>query len=466
MTPTPVHNRGPKNPAAATGASRQANRWALHDGVIFFVLFLFFFEPDWFLARLGGGGFLKRIPTLVMPLLVILCAHRWRRAALYWPLLLFVLIHVYHLPLAENQGLLIHAFKMLYQFVFVFVGVICLIRTPANTLRLLFIFMLSFGWFALNGFVSGSVGWHSTLSNPDSFGPLMCIGLGYCYCYGAARADRRWRLISYAVAGLCLIGVISSIARGAVLAAGLVLLLIWLRSTRRIATLGAAIGAAIVGLGAISVLHPGGSFWDEMSTVSEGTKSGTGQERLVMWGVSLEVFKEHPIMGVGANNVGAVAFRLVGFDPNRPRYADPTKLYNTKLHNIYFQVLSEEGLLGAFSWTWMIIAYFLQLRRLRAPDSVRYWRQASGGELDIALISRGLEYGMVGYLANGVFYNQIYVHWFWSLLAIAYVLQLNTGKPEATSRHPAGSVQTEAASSSPVGGREPFGRDEDTSRLH
>jgi hypothetical protein len=147
-----------------------------------------------------------------------------------------------------------------------------------------------------------------------------------------------------------------------------------------------------------------------------------------------------------------VAFGMVEYDPSRPRYADPTKLYNTKLHNIYFQVLSEEGLLGAFSWTWMIIAYFLQLRRLRAPDSVRYWRQASGGDLDIALISRGLEYGMVGYLANGVFYNQIYVHWFWSLLAIAYVLQLNTGEARPTPGRPAGPVQAEATSVSPAGG--------------
>ena len=29
---------------------------------------------------------------------------------------------------------------------------------------------------------------------------------------------------------------------------------------------------------------------------------------------------------------------------------------------------------------------------------------------------------MVAYLANGFFYNQIYIHWFWTLILMMYVL--------------------------------------------
>lgn len=417
--------------AERTGARSQ--NATFQDNVLLAMWILLLFEPDWFLSAFGGGAVLKRIPTLLLPVLIVCTATRWRRQGLYWPFIGIMAIHIVHMPLVENRGLLMHGFESLYLFFFVFVASACMIRSADHTLRLLTLFMLHFLWYGVQGAASGRVGWHSMISNEDSFGPLMGIGLGYCYYYAQSIRDRNLRWLAYATAGVCVVGVVSSLARGAVLSAGLVMGLIWLRSPRKIATLAGGIAAAIVGLTAITVVHPENAFWKEMSTVSEGNKAGTGLERWVMWNISLEVFKKKPLLGAGPNNVGAVAYRIIPYDPERPQYADPVQLYNKKLHNIFLQILSEQGLVGSAIWLAMVTDFFLRLRRLRRPSSVAYWRQATSGRLDVSMLSLGLECAMVGYLANGFFYNQIYIHWFWTLCCLAYVLTINTGRPRRRS---------------------------------
>jgi hypothetical protein len=41
------------------------------------------------------------------------------------------------------------------------------------------------------------------------------------------------------------------------------------------------------------------------------------------------------------------------------------------------------------------------------------------------MLSLALEAAMVGYLVTSVFYDQLYVHWFYSLLAVNVVLHMN-----------------------------------------
>lgn len=395
---------------------------------------LLLFEPEWFLSAFGGGFILKKIPTLLLPVLIVCSLTRWRRQALYLPLWLFVGMHIIHWPFVENRGLLMHGVEQLRMFFMTFIGSVCIIRSPEHTYRLLVLFLVHFLWFGVQGAASGEVSWHSMISNPDSYGPLMGIGLGYCYYFAQSTNDNRMRWIAYLTSALCVIGVISSFARGAVLSAVLVLGMVWLRSPRKLATLAVGLAAGIIGFASISVIHPNNAFWDEMATVSEGNKGGTGLERWVMWNIAIDVFKDRPFFGAGPNNVGAVAYKIVPYDQSRGQYQDPIQLYNKKLHNIFLQVLSEFGLIGTSFWLWMVVDFFVRLRRLRRPSSVAYWRWATHGRLDVGALSLGLECAMIGYMANGFFYNQIYIHWFWTLILLAYLLTINTGRAPARRR--------------------------------
>jgi O-antigen ligase len=176
----------------------------------------------------------------------------------------------------------------------------------------------------------------------------------------------------------------------------------------------------------VSLVHPPGEFMAEMETVSEGNQAGTGMERWVMWGVGWDVFKEYPILGAGPNNLGPVASQIIPYDPERPQYRDPIVFYGKKLHNIYIQILSEMGIVGAVVWLAIVFDFFRRLRNLRSRRAQARWRAATRGAVDLHAVSLGLECAMVAYLVNGLVYNQIYIHWFWSLVTIVYVLSIVT----------------------------------------
>jgi hypothetical protein len=119
-------------------------------------------------------------------------------------------------------------------------------------------------------------------------------------------------------------------------------------------------------------------------------------------------------------------------------------LYAKKLHNIFMQILSEFGIVGVVIWLWLWIDFWRRLRRLRRKPAVAYWKWASGGKFDVAAISLGLECAMIGFLANGFFYNQIYIHWSWTLICLAYLLDVNTRRAprrNPTAREPGGPMR-------------------------
>jgi len=92
---------------------------------------------------------------------------------------------------------------------------------------------------------------------------------------------------------------------------------------------------------------------------SEGSNVG----RLKMWNVAWEVFKGHPLSGVGIGNF------ILEVDPSAA-YRDP--IY---AHNTYLDVASESGVLGLLSWIGIIVSslyYFL----VRSKDDIIF--QAAG----------------------------------------------------------------------------------------
>lgn len=403
---------------AAAASRRVGGRAAL--GFVYLWWVLIVLEPDWFLAGTFGFPF-YRIPLFLAPVLLLLLARfaTWR--SVDWPFALFLLLHVLALVYADNRGYVLGSLKALLYIFATCVAVNALANTPARIVTLLKIYLLGFAWYGVQGLPDGLVSWHPLMANEDSYGPLMVIGVGFSYNLGAGTRSRRWRLLAYATALLCCVGVVSSFARGAVLSFVLVLALLWLRAQHKLRALAAGLAAVAVTLVAIQVLFPRGEFWHEMQTISEGTEGGTGQSRWIMWKMGLQVFAHDPILGVGPGNFGVVAAQEISYDATRPAYGDPITLYNQALHNIYAQILCEEGLVGVLLFAWMTIACFRRLRRLRSAPATAVWRRR-GGEIDLRSISLGLELAMIAFLVNGIFYNQLYIHWFWTLITLPYAL--------------------------------------------
>jgi O-antigen ligase len=404
-------------------------------------------DPQWWVASFGPR-FVLQIPTVMFAILALMALARGPRG---WfpPFLSFIAFVALTLPFTYNEGFALLELKKLWIFYTLALGTLAFIRTPADALPILgMAFLYQNLWWALLGARHGLVAWHPTNGNYDGFGPLMVIGIPLSFYYGLA-AKRTWpRRLGFFTAGLCLVALVSSFARGAVLGGACVLAWVWFRSPRKALT-----GAGIV-IGLLAVLVATSSFlndvdrgeraagrtgthrnfWAEMSTIGQANDP-TGEDRKNLWRAAYAVFKANPIVGVGAGNFGpfAAAFFQVGdvADLGAHYAENPGQLYDRQLHSSYMEILSESGIIGVMIVLWIMIDFWRRNRRLRSAAFIQQWEGATNGQLELRPLALGLEAGMVAFWATGFFYNQFYdVNWFWSLVTINLLIY-SLAKPRA-----------------------------------
>lgn len=400
-------------------------RWSIPLLTVFVLWIAVLFDPHYWLAD-HGLTFLPQVPKFIYLGLALMIISQMQRAVWYPPLLLFMAAALMASAFAENVGVAQdRVVKILLLYYVLAIGSMTFIKSVGKTTLVLHLFLWQFLWWSLHAAFRGSVSWHPTLANEDGFGPMMVLGLGYCFYFGMAAKKRGLRLMAFLLAGLSLIGVVSSFARGAVLAAGFLALYMWYRSGLRGQTFAAAaLGLGIVGLSA-DVLFPGGAFWKEMSTVSEGFGDATGLERWLLWRAAWQTFLSSPIFGVGAGNFGIFAGDQLWLTTELKDYYNQGHLWGKAVHSVYFQMLAEFGLAGTMAFVALLIDFWRRNAQLRSEPFVTAWWSATGQVFDLQMLSRALEAAMVGYLASGFFYDQLYEHWFYTIVAVNALLHWN-----------------------------------------
>ena len=392
-------------------------RWNWTLALTFLCWVVYLFEPHWFLPI----GPLRRLLTPVLMVALVIGLFNAPRKIWYWPLLVFVVLHWAHLPFAANNGFVRKQGEfVLYVYGLLLISTAAL--TTAQRLRpVLRMYLLQFIWYGLQGIPTGSVAWNNILNNQDSFGPLMTIGIGFAYYYGMGSRRPLGRWLGRVTAVICVVGVVASFARGAVISAALVLLMIWWRSPRKFLTLigGLVLIAAVVI--AASVMFPGGAFLAEMQTINEGTDTGTSGDRWELWKVGFKVWMRNPVFGVGPENCGIWASQNFSFGDAGGAYVNPTRLWGRSLHNVYVQLLCEGGAVGVFLLGVMIFDFFRRIRRLKRPTAREIWTRMDPSLPELGALATGLELGMYGYLASCLFYGQLYPHWFYTMLILTIV---------------------------------------------
>ena len=71
------------------------------------------------------------------------------------------------------------------------------------------------------------------------------------------------------------------------------------------------------------------------------------QDRFFYWASSLEIFKQRPILGFGPGSFGV----------QYARFKIPAAMETQHSHSIFFEILTEDGLLGVltFLWFWVLL---------------------------------------------------------------------------------------------------------------
>ena len=387
--------------------------------------FFLLFELQWQLDAMGIPVLLKIQVVLYAGLIAILglvpLVPEWRaRWTWYVPLALLIGTGLLAAPFAPNLGLArdeLQTFTLLWCLV---VGTVTLIDTAARAELLLHMYWLSFAYFGLLGASPGFISWHVTLANQDSFGSYMVIGLGFCG-FLATAAKGRVRQLLFLTAGLCVVGVVSSFARGAVLAMIAVLGLMWARSKRKGLALVAGVALVGVMLTASSLLHPG-QFWTEVTSVfDEGTEEGTGEDRWILWTTAMRVFETSPIIGVGPGNWGVVASEMIQPNELGGRFWNPQRLYEKSLHNMYLEILTEHGILGILALVALLADFWRRNLALRTAEAQRLW-EAAGGTFRLRGIAMGIEAALVANLLVFAIYSHTGKHWPFTLMGLNLLL--------------------------------------------
>ncbi len=208
-------------------------------------------------------------------------------------------------------------------------------------------------------------------NNPIHFADLSLV-LGFMSVIGLFGTQKRWRLIFLSGPFFAFVAILLSGTRGAVLAFFVVavpltiLLIVWFRHVRKIAATALVTGViALIGLmlwspgvseralsgftdttTAVSALLSGDSVAKMEQYVDEST-----MERIIFLRSGFEVFRAHPLFGVGAGQI---------ISATRDHYPEDHAGLGTHLHSDLSDFSVAAGLLGLVGYILLLVSPFLR----------------------------------------------------------------------------------------------------------
>ncbi len=268
------------------------------------------------------------------------------------------------------------------------------------------------------------------IGDPNYFAQILLplVPLALALAWGTR--DMRLRVAAYAAAAVLIAGTVLTYSRGAALALAVVLVLSLLAHGVRPRRL--AVGLLLLLL--LVPFAPDG-FARRLTTISQvlpGSEdvlrpdSSFGKRRVVT-GVAWRMYVDRPLLGVGAGNYSArfhdyveeVGSAVREYEADEANYA----------HSLYLEIAAEKGTLGLAVFGLVLVVCFGSLRRARA-------RFRNGGLEPCALLARGLEIGLVGYLISSIFLHGHHIRYLWLLFALAAALHA-VSRGSAERRSPA-----------------------------
>lgn len=235
--------------------------------------------------------------------------------------------------------------------------------------------------------------------------------------------DRLWnerqgvfRFLAGWALGVCAFAVILTYSRGGFISM-VIVVVAWLTLYHR-GQLRYLMAAAAVALLLFSVLPA--QFTERIGTLTEllpGTtskKSGVAQD-LSLRGrtsealVALQMFADHPILGVGLGNYPLL------YQEYAQRFGLEFRSEVRQAHNLYLEVASETGILGFFSFVVLLWGMFSSI--WKAQQAL-----AKKGLTSISNMIVAYAFGLLGFLIAAFFIHAVYFRNFWVLAGIALAI--------------------------------------------
>jgi putative inorganic carbon (HCO3(-)) transporter len=249
--------------------------------------------------------------------------------------------------------------------------------------------------------------------SPNFFGEALVAGAVLAVYLALAARSRRERSTAVAAAAVMLVAVVYTQSRGAFVAVAVAALVVARLRRVPLPTLVATATALVVfGILVLPVEvkdrigELGGLASSRISATSDSSLRGRASENLA----ALEMFRAHPLLGVGPNN----------FELAYPGYAQHLGLDQRPelraAHSLYLESLAETGVIGSVAFFGLLgaaVRCALRARRM-ASDRTR------------VLLAEGALVALVTFLVAAATLHLAYPRYLWTFVALAFASQAVT----------------------------------------
>jgi probable O-glycosylation ligase (exosortase A-associated) len=214
------------------------------------------------------------------------------------------------------------------------------------------------------------------------------------------------RLLAAVMTLLSVLTILFTFSRGGLLTLCAVgALLIW-RSQQRLVATGVLV-LGIVGFLAFSSPQLKEDYVARAQTIGSYEEDGSAQGRLRAWGISWRVFRDHPLLGVGPNNLLTVS----------PSYSnsnsDKEQRYHVA-HNSYFELLAECGWPSVVLFLLVLGVTLARLNRLRRFPAAAW----------VETYAEMMQISIVAYMTGSLFLNMAYFDLIYHLVGMSVSLEV------------------------------------------
>jgi O-antigen ligase len=267
-----------------------------------------------------------------------------------------------------------------------------------------------------------AVGSSAFFGNAADLGVAMAVvwGLTFALLLGKAEKKTLFRIYLLICFTFFLVAVLLCGSRGAVVGAAAIALVSLAKTPKKMG----AIFLALVFLCSLWFVLPDATK-ERFQSAWDWQNDANAASRIHFWKVGLQMFVDHPIVGVGPGNFPeAYAYEYGG-------------VVQYVAHSTYIQALSESGLLGTICLALLIFLFL----RLNARTRKSALASIPGGKHSFQYcLAVGLDLALVGYLASGAFVSVLYYPHLWILLGLSVA-----ANAACTSRQSQSSVGSETA---------------------
>lgn len=293
-----------------------------------------------------------------------------------------------------------------------------LVNSTGRVIRFIYWWIAVQTLLAIHVLTHGGIGTGSFLTDENDVALALNMALPFTfYVAFFPGASRRIKTLLVLAAALMVAAVGVSASRGGVVGLAALVGTMILLSKRPIRNGAVVLMVAGVGL-AILIRFLPTAYVQDMQAIQDPNDS-TRDERLWSWSIAWEMYKEHPILGVGANNY---PWTNADYAQRSPMYNPDRKILGGRTaHSVYFTLLPELGTIGVVIFAVilkMIYNRSMALRRSAPSGGGGADPEAAANSTRFQLIGNAIIASMVAYLVSGAFITVLYYPPFWHLVGI------------------------------------------------